>query len=181
MGIFFVGSNSIDELGENDLGGLAGWFFLKEKSAVQFYHFPWPVRPRDVYGLSLGEKERPECTLLDTVGGEFLAGVQLESRSRKPWHIDVELVKLSTTSISGGVLSILLMRVACLQYREETASTSVIQQRGLSVTAAWRRPRETRIPARISTSDKIHASSFFAKQSYPISLPSRESHQFRCF
>jgi hypothetical protein len=91
------------------------------------------VRPRDVYGLSLGEKEWPECTLLDTVGGGFSAGVQLESRSRKPWHIDAELVKLSTTSISGGVLSILLMRVACLQYREETASMSVIQQRGFSI------------------------------------------------
>jgi hypothetical protein len=29
MGIFFVGSNPIDELGENDLGGLADWVFAK--------------------------------------------------------------------------------------------------------------------------------------------------------
>jgi hypothetical protein len=40
VGIFFVGLNSIDELGKNDLEkGLAGWIFFRVKL---LYSFPTP-------------------------------------------------------------------------------------------------------------------------------------------
>lgn len=39
MGIFFVGPNSINELGENDLGRLVIGIFSGAKSAVRFSHF----------------------------------------------------------------------------------------------------------------------------------------------
>ena len=83
--------------------------------------------------------------------------VQRASQSEKLWQIDAKAERLSTISISGDGPPILLMREA---FRKivECVSTLVMQREvHLLAPRAWRGP--TRIPARISTSDKISNSS----------------------